>query len=132
MLVLVMLLPSVVPAHAVAYAVGVRVGQWASFAPVSVTYHGAGAYTSEPQPILDLNATVLTIATVQQVSSTYVTLHFVTQYTNSTTQTATRYGDLLTGIGNLTFGLLAGGLSAGDQLWVGTYAPRINQTLSMT
>jgi hypothetical protein len=85
-----------------------------------------------PQRIKDLNATVRITGTVQQVLSTYVTLNSVTQYTNSTTQTATRYGDLLTGIGNLTFGLLAGGLSARDQLWVGTYTPRINQTLSMT
>lgn len=125
--------PSVLPAHAApTYTPGVTTGQWATFAPVNVTYHGTGPYNSAPQPIKDLNATVQITGTVQQVSSTYVTLQSVTQYKNSTTQTATRYGDLLTGIGNLAFGLLAGGLSAGDRLWVGTYTPTINWTLPMT
>jgi hypothetical protein len=107
-------------------------GQWANFAPVNVTYHGTSSYAPVPQPIKDLNATARITKTVEQVSSTYVTLQSATQYKNSTTQTATRYGDLLTGAGNLTFGLLAGGLSAGDHLWVGTYTPRINQTVLMT
>ncbi len=128
-----MLSPSVPPAHAApTYAAGVRAGQWATFAPVNVTYHGAFQYIPVPQPIKDLNATAQITGTIQQVSSTYVTLQSVTQYKNSTTRVAIRYGDLLTGIGNLTFGLLAGGLSAGDQLWVGTFTPKINWTLPMT
>ncbi len=132
-LVLVMLSPTVLPAHAApTYTPGVTEGQWATFAPVNVTYHGTSQYPPVPQPIKDLNATTQMMGTIQQVSSTYVTLQTVTQYKNSTAQTATRDGDLLTGIGNLTFGLIAGGLMAGDQLWVGTYTPRINQTLSMT
>jgi hypothetical protein len=85
-----------------------------------------------PQPIKDLNATVQITTNVQEVSSTNVTLQSVTQYKNSTTQTATRYGDLFTGAGNLTFELIAGGLSAGDHLWVGTYTPKISSTAFMT
>jgi hypothetical protein len=111
-LVLAILLQSVLPTHAVTYATGVTVGHWARFAPVNVTYHGTVGYSLEPQPIKDLKATVQITGTVQRVSSTYVTLESVTQYNNATTKTATRYGDLLTGIGNLTFGLIAGGLSA--------------------
>ncbi len=128
-----MLSPAVLAAHAApTYTPGVTEGQWATFAPVNVTYHGTSQYPPVPQPIKDLNATTQIMGTIQHVSSTYVTLQTVTQYENSTVQTATRDGDLLTGIGNLTFGLIAGGLMAGDQLWVGTYTPRINQTLSMT
>jgi len=97
-----------------------------------VTYHGTSSYAPVPQPIKDLTATVQITGTVQQVSSTYVTLQSVTQYKNSITQIATRYGDLLTGVGNLTFALIAGGLSAGDQLWVNTHTLEINWTLPMT
>ncbi len=128
-----MLSPTVLPAHAApTYNPGVTEGQWAIFAPVNVTYHGTSQYPPVPQPIKDLNATAQITRTVEQVSSTYVTLESVTQYKDSTILTATRYGDLLTGIGNLTFGLIAGGLMAGDQLWVNTHASKINRTLSLT
>jgi hypothetical protein len=128
-----MFLPLAVPAHANSvYTAGVTVGQWASYAPVNVTYHGTGFYSSVPQHIKDLNATVQFTATIQHLyTSTNVTVQSVTQYKNSTTQTAIRNGDLMTGIGNLTFGLIAGGLSSGDHLWVGTYTPTINQTVPM-
>jgi len=89
-------------------------------------------YPPVPQPIKDLNATARITRTVEKVSSTYVTLQSVTHYKNSTTLTAILYGDLFTGIGNLTFGLIAGGLSAGDQVWVGTYTPKISSTAFMT
>jgi hypothetical protein len=134
--VLTMVLPSIVSAHAAStpvYAAGVTVGQLASYAPVNVTYHGTGPYATVPPSIKDLNATSQLTATVQQLySSTNVTLQSVTQYKNGTTQTAIRNGDLMTGIGNLTFGLIAGGLSSRDHLWVGTYTPTINQTILMT
>ena len=129
-----MLGPIVLPAHATppTYTPGVTPGQWAILSPVNVTYRGTSQYASVPQLIKDLNATALITETLQQVSSTSVTLQSVTQYKNSTTQTATRYGDLLTGVGNLTFGLIAGGLSAGDQLWINTHELKINWTLPMT
>src|SRR5260370_42239760 len=103
-----MLSPTVLPAHALpSYTPGVTEGQWATFAPVNVTYHGTSQYPPVPQPIKDLNATAQITRTVEQVSSTYVTVQSVTQYKNSTTLTAIRYGALLTEIGNLTFGLIA-------------------------
>jgi hypothetical protein len=133
-LVLGIYLPLLVPAHANSvYTAGVTIGQWASYAPVNVTYHGTGAYATVPSSIKDMNATSHLTATVQHLySSTNVTLQSVTQYKNGTARTAIRNGDLMTGYGNLTFGLIAGGLSSGDHLWVGTFSPTINQTVPMT
>ena len=137
MLVLAMLSPAVPPAHASpVYSARVTVGQWASYAPANVTYHGTSSYAPVPQQIKDLNATAQLTATVKQFySSTNVTVQSVAQYKNFTTKTEIRNGDLMNGAGNLTFGLIAGGLSSGDHLWAGPYAPytpRINQTVSMT
>jgi len=114
------------------YTPGVTAGQWAILTPVNVTYHGTSQYATVPQVIKDLNATARITVTIQEVSSTDVTLQSVTLYRNSTSQTMSRYGDLLTGVGNLTFGLIAGGLSAGDQLWVNTHTFKINWTLPLT
>ena len=132
-LVLVMPSPYVLRADATpTYTPGVTAGQWAILTPVNVTYHGTSQYAGVPQVIKDLNATARITGTIQQVSFTDVTLQSVTVYRNSTSQTTSRYGDLLTGVGNLTFGLIAGGLSAGDQLWVNTHTFEINWTLPLT
>src|SRR6267143_2661698 len=132
-LALVILSPSLPSAHATpTYTAGVSAGHWSIVRPVNITYHGTGLHVPVPQSVKDLNATVMITATIKQVSSTYVTLQEFTQYKNSTTQTAVRYGDLLTGIGNLTFGLIAGGLSKGEHLWAGQYTPTINDTVLMS
>jgi len=137
MLFLAMLSSAVPPAHAgPAYGAGVTVGQWASYAPVNVTYHGTSSYAPVPQQIMDLNATAQLTATIKQFySSTNVTVQSVAEYKNFTTKTEILNGDLMNGAGNLTFGLIAGGLSSGDHLWAGPYAlytPVINWTVSMT
>jgi hypothetical protein len=130
---LLILSPSLPPAYATpTYAAGVVEGQWATYAPVNVTYHGTGLHGLAPQNVIDLNKTAMITGTVKQVSSTYVTIQEFTQYKNSTTQTALVYGDLLTGVGNVTFGLVAGGLSRGGHLWAGQYTPTINQTVSLS
>jgi hypothetical protein len=132
-LVFVMLLPSVLPAHAApTYAAAVKVGDWASYAPLNVTYHEKGGIFPEPQFIVDLNKTVLLTSTVEHLYTiTNVTVRVVTLFNNSTTRTEIENGDLMTGMGNLTYGLVSGGLSAHDPIWATTGAPTINETKSM-
>jgi len=115
------------------YTAGVAVGQWASYSPINVTYHGTYVYSSVPQQIKDLNATALFTTTIQHLyTSTNVTVQSVTQNKNGTIQTSIRNGDLMSGMGNLTFELIAGGLSSPNPLSNAPYTPTINQTVSMT
>src|SRR5712691_4187882 len=128
-----MLLPSVLPAHATTYVAGVTVGQWASYSPLNVTYRETGTYFPEPQSVKDLNNTVIATLTVQHLySATNVTLQSVTLYKNATTRTEILNGDLMTGAGNLSYTLIAGGLSSPDPIWTMPYAPTINFTVPMT
>ncbi|HEV2119167.1 MAG TPA: hypothetical protein VGS11_03525 [Candidatus Bathyarchaeia archaeon] len=119
------------------YTVGIAEGQWAIYAPVNVTYHEIGVQNHpEPESIKDLNLTDHITATVQHLySPKNVTIQSVSTYKNSTTRTIFYNGDVSTGNGNLTFGLIAGGLSAGDHIWTGAYSvytPTINQTILMS
>jgi len=132
-LVFVMLLPSVLPAHAApTYAAAVKVGDWASYAPLNVTYHEKGGIFPEPQFIIDLNKTVSLTSTVEHLyTTTNVTVRVVTLFINATIRTEVENGDLMTGMGNLTYGLISGGLLAPDPIWATTGAPTINETKSM-
>lgn len=128
-----MLIPSVLPAHAVTYAAGVSVGQWAKYAPFNVTYHETGGIFPEPQSVIDLNRTVVATQTVQQLlTTTNVTVQTFTSYNNATTKTEILNGDLMTGKGNLSYALIAGGLSAGQPISTMPSSPIINQTVTMT
>jgi hypothetical protein len=134
MLFLAVLMPAIAIATTTpAYTAGVTGGEWASYSPVNVTYYGTKAYSTEPQYVKDLKATAKITDIVQSVyQSTNVTIRSVAQYENSTTRTETLNGDLATGLGNLTFRLIAGGLSARNPVWPVPYTPSINRTVSMT
>jgi hypothetical protein len=128
----VILLPSVLPAHATTYAAGVTVGQWAKYAPFNVTYHETGMIFSEPQSVIDLNRTVLATQTIKQFYTvTNVTVQTVTSFNNATTKTEILNGDLMTGDGNLSYALIAGGLKAGDPISTKLSSPTINETVTM-
>jgi hypothetical protein len=132
-LILAIFFPVVLPAHATVYTAGVTVGQSASYAHVNVTYHGTLYYSPVPQWVKDLNATVQITGTVKHFDTpTNVTVQSVAEYVNGTTNTVSYNGDLMTGLGNLTFGVIAGGLTTGDALWNAPYTPTINQTITET
>jgi len=129
------LILSVLPAHASpTYTAGVKVGDWASYAPLNVTYRSNSTFFPEPQYLKDLNKTAIATETVTHVSAslTNVTIQSATLYRNGTTRTEVSNGDLVTGAGNLTYALIAGGLSSGDHIWMTTTAPTINETVVMT
>jgi hypothetical protein len=69
--------------------------------------------------------------TVQQLSSPIVTLQSVSQFKNATVKNAILNGDLTTGSGNLSYALIAGGLSHPDPIWTKALAPSIDRTISL-
>lgn len=112
------------------YSAGVTVGQWASYTPLNVTYHSPGI--PEPQLVKDLNQTMQSTVTVTQLySSSNVTVQSVSQFKDTTVKTSILNGNLTTGSGNLTYVLIAGGLSHLDTIWAKPLAPSINRTVSM-
>jgi hypothetical protein len=127
---LVILSPLIMPGQATpAYSAGVTVGQWASYTPLNVTY---STIIPEPQFVKDLNRTAQFNMTIQHVySASNVNIRSVSQFKNATTKAAILNGDLMTGAGNLSYALIAGGLSQLDPIWAKPLAPEINQTISM-
>src|SRR6266571_62719 len=110
-LVFAILLPSVTPGNATpVYTAGVTVGQWARYAPLNVTYSTS---LPVPQIVRDLKQTVESTVTVQQLSysQTNVTLQSDSELKDGTVKTLILNGNLTTGAGNLSYALIAGGLS---------------------
>jgi len=131
-LVFAILLPSVTPGNATpVYTAGVTVGQWARYAPLNVTYSTS---LPVPQIVRDLKQTVESTVTVQQLSysQTNVTLQSDSELKDGTVKTIILNGNLTTGAGNLSYALIAGGLSYPNPIWTKPLAPVINQTLSMS
>jgi len=97
---------------------------------MNVTYHSTSI--PEPQLIKELNQTVQSTVTIQHLyPPTNVTIQSVSQLKDTTIKTAILNGNLTTGAGNLTYALIAGGLSQPDKIWTKPLAPSINLTTSM-
>ena len=76
-------------AHAApSYAAGVSEGQWASYAPLNVTYRDTTGFISEPQYVKDLNDTVSLTSIVETLyTATNVTVQVVSLFKNNTMRT---------------------------------------------
>jgi len=113
------------------YTAGVTVGQWARYTPLNVTYSTS---LPVPQIVKDLKQTVQSTVTVQQLlySQTNVTLQSDSQLKDATVKTIILNGNLVTGAGNLSYALIAGGLSYPNPIWTKSLAPLINRTLSVS
>src|SRR6267143_2203723 len=130
--VLAILLPSVIPCNAIpVYTAGVTVGQWARYTPLNVTYTTT---LPVPQVVKDLKQTVQSTVTVRQLlySQTDVTLESDSQLNDATVKTVILDGNPVTGAGNLSYALIAGGLSYPSPIWTNPLAPLINRTLSIS
>ena len=118
------------------YLPGVRIGDMATFKPMSVVWH-----SSLPEsPILkDLNNTDHETIQVIDVVGTNVTMHYDQVYKNGTSTQGTIVEDVATGISNSTDAasfasgqmiLIASGLSAPDRIAASTFSPELNSTIS--
>ncbi len=129
-LLLILLVPSAVPrGHAVSYLPGVVKGDWAKY---NVTSYWSTNLPGEPTPvpIKQLENITSVETNVTSVSGEYVSvIELVTFRNNTQPQVFDLEGNVLTGVGNLTTFIIAGGLSPGDPIYSSPGAPTLNYTL---
>src|SRR2546426_11081816 len=120
-------------AHGASYSPGVTVGEWVDYGQLSFQGNGNSFNVQGFIHTIDLNSTVT------NVSGNSVTLIQTAKFDNGTDpRSVVLQGDVATGDGNLTFALVAGGLTAGDPVTqvppimggLGAFASVINETVT--
>ncbi len=120
-------------AHGASYSPGVTVGEWVDYGQLSFQGNGNSFNVQGFTHTTDLNSTVT------NVSGNIVTLIQTAKFDNGTDpRSVVLQGDVATGEGNLTFALIAGGLTAGDPVTqappimggLGAFASVINETVT--
>ncbi len=120
-------------AHAATYAPGVLIGEWVDYGQLSFQGNGNSFNVQAFIHTIDLNSTVI------NVNGNNVTLLQTAKFDNGTApRSVVLQGELATGRGNLTFALIAGGLTAGDPVTqtpailggLGAFASVINETVT--
>jgi len=115
------------------YYVGVYAGAWAKY-DINFQYVWESQTEPEPQYLRDSNQTKWNNVTIAMVSGYTVTTEVTTHLKNNTERTARYQGDILTGVGNLSFQVLVAGIQKGDPILIYPNftgeIPRINETIS--
>ena len=120
-------------AHGASYSPGVTVGEWVDYGQLSFQGNGNSFNVQGFTHTIDLNSTVT------NVNGNSVTLIQTAKFDNDTApRSVVLQGDVATGEGNLTFALIAGGLTAGDPVTqappimggLGAFASVINETVT--
>src|SRR6266571_351600 len=120
-------------AHGASYSPEVTVGEWVDYGQLSFQGNGNSFNVQGFTHTIDLNSTVT------NVSGNIVTLIQTAKFDNGTDpRSVVLQGDVATGEGNLTFALIAGGLTAGDPVTqaplimggLGAFASVINETVT--
>src|SRR6266568_4441554 len=120
-------------AHGATYTPGVSIGDWVDYGQVSFQGDGNDFNVQDFIHTIDLNSTVT------DVHGNNVTLLQTAKFDNGTDpRSVVLQGDVATGEGNLTFALIAGGLTAGDPVTqappimggLGAFASVINETVT--
>jgi hypothetical protein len=93
--------------------VGVKVGDWAGYGDVSFEYASNMPGYEEPPLELDMSWMDMEILDVQDSN---VTIRSTTIYKNGTEETYVGWGDIATGEGNLSIGLIPSNLGAGEEI----------------
>src|SRR5438309_398178 len=120
-------------AHGATYVPGVKIGDWVDYGQLSFQGNGNSFNVQDFIHTIDLNSTVT------DVHGNNVTLLQTAKFDNGTDpRSVVLQGDLATGRGNLTFALIAKGLTAGDPVTqtppilggLGAFASVINETVT--
>ena len=93
--------------------VGVKAGDWAGYGDISFEYASNMPGYEEPPSELDMSWNDLEILDVQDSN---VTVRSTTIYANGTEQIDVGSGNIATGEGNLSIGLIPSNLGAGDEI----------------
>jgi len=116
------------PAHAIVYAPGVSPGNYVTF-----THFDYAANATLPPNFGSLNGTSSLTNTVTNVVANNVTIRQNWTFNNGTLPKSNTLSGLVdTGAGNLTFFVLAGGLTAGDPVYTTPQGQNFFQTVNQT
>ena len=104
---------AVVSTGAPKIVVGVKTGDWAGYGDVSFEYASNMPEYEEPPSGMNMSWMDMEILSV---SDSNVTVRSTVIYRNGTEQTMVMWGDIATGEGNLTIGVIPSNLGAGDEI----------------
>jgi len=93
--------------------VGVKAGDWAGYGDVSFEY--ASNMTGYEEPPSGMNMSWMDME-ILNVHNSNVTVRSVTIYKNGTEETYAIWGDIATGEGNLSIGIIPSNLNLGDEI----------------
>jgi len=95
------------------YTVGVKSGDWVGYGDVSFEY--ASNMTGDEDPSSEMNMSWMDME-ILNVHNSNVTCRSTVIYENGTEQTQVMWGDIATGEGNLSVGIIPSNLGAGDEI----------------
>jgi len=110
---LMMLMFSVMTGSAQIYTVGVKAGDWAGFGGISFEY--ASNMPGYEEPSQEMNMSWFDME-VLDVSDSNITGRSTTIYANGTERTDIMSGNIATGEGNVSIGIIPSNLGAGDEI----------------
>ena len=110
---LIVLMFSAMKASASTYTVGVNAGDWSGYSDISFECASNMPGYEEPPPGMNMSWMDMEILDVQNSN---VTLRSTVIYENGTEQTEVMWGDIATGEGNLSVGIIPSNLGAGDKI----------------
>ena len=111
--VLLILMFSFMKGSAKIYTVGVKAGDWAGYGDVSFDYASNIPGYEEPPSGMNMSWMDMEILAVQDSN---ITFRYRVIYMNGTEQTMVMWGDIATGEGNLTIGVIPSNLGSGDEI----------------
>lgn len=109
-------------AHAQSYSPGVSTGQTVTFGQIGVTWKGPGPVDPFVSQLNQTQSITLSVTSVNMAAKN-VTATQTYNYKNGTAQSQILTGNVQNGYGNLSFWIIAGGLSAGDPYIQGYVSP---------
>jgi hypothetical protein len=104
---------SAMKASASTYTVGVKAGDWAGFGNISFEYASNMPGYEEPPPEMNMSWSDMEILSV---SDSNITGRSTTIYANGTERTDVTSGNIATGEGNLSVGIIPSNLGPGDEI----------------
>lgn len=115
------------------YTVGVQVGNWTKY-DIDFEYVWESELVQEFPYLQEVQEREWNDITVKKVAGTIVTIEVTTHLSNSTESTAIYQGDVIRGIGNLSFQIIAAGIQQGERIVTNNPdvpdPPQINKTES--
>ncbi len=126
---LIILMFSAMRVSAPAYTVGVKAGDWAGYGDIS--FEWASNMPGYEEPPMEMNMSWMDME-ILDVSDSNITFRSTTIYKNGTEQTDIMWGDIATGEGNISYGIIPSNLGPGDLIPANfTWGPEVSFRISI-